>query len=155
MKRYIKRFFFCPPGENIIVMIGILFAAALFFIVIPGDNIREAIWLIPYDHVKPFADILNGRLAGFLVYAAACLAIAVRNYRSFSAQSRSSYLMKRVKSGFEIHRMCLTVPVIGLIAGLLLTYLVALGYQAEYTRIFGTFSIPAEYFDFDFWRALI
>ena len=155
MKRHIKRFFFFLPGESVVAMFGILFVTALIFIVILGDNIREAIWLIPHDRIKPFSDILNGRLAGFWVYAAACLAIVVRNYRSFAAQSRSNYVMKRTKSGFEIHRMCLTVPVIGLIAGLLLTYLVALGYQAEYTRIFSSFSIPAEYFDFNFWRALI
>ncbi|MBR3301194.1 MAG: hypothetical protein IKI73_00820 [Firmicutes bacterium] len=152
----LKKFFFNPPGIDIGVMIGLLFLIALIFILIVLSNtVKESIWTTPLDAARPYSELLEGKLFGFWVYAAACAALAAANYRSFSSQSRSLYVMKRAGSAFEMHRMCLTVPLIGLIAGLLLTYLIVAAYKAEYIRIFQQYNIPAGYSDFNFWRALI
>ena len=151
----LNRFFFNPPGISVVFMAGLLFAVAIVFIMLPSSGINEAIWCTPFDDIKPYGELLEDRLFGFWIYAAACLALAAACYRSFAGQSTSSYVMKRTKSGLEIHRMCLTVPLIGLLAGLLLTYLIALGGRTEYIRTFEPYHVPAEYFDFNFWRALI
>ena len=123
-----KKYFFSPPGERVSVMVAILVSVAILCVVISSVAMYSetagfvtwkdwAGWTVK---LPTFGEVIRGRFAAFWLYAAACAAMALKNYRSFRAQSRSDYVMKRIKSSAEKHFMCLSVPAIGLCAGLLL-----------------------------------
>ena len=149
-----KKFRYTPPGVSIQSNAGILVIAAFVFMIIISPIIagyaKEALWY--RDDVK-LMDYLRGAFVSFWAYAAVCIAIAVRNYHSFRSLSQSIYTMKRAGSPAEIHRMCLTVPVIGLLAGLALAIIIMLIYRGSYMDEFSVGKLP-EYNRLDIWRAL-
>lgn len=157
-----KKYFFSPPGEKVSVMAAILVSVALLCVIISSiamysETAGFVTWKDWIDWIVPlprFVDVIRGRFAAFWIFAAACAFMALKNYRSFSAQSRSDYVMKRIKNSAEKHFMCLSVPVIGLAAGFLLVLVMILLYRAQYIDAVGTLH-PADYYEFNIWRALI
>lgn len=61
----------------------------------------------------------------FALYALLQLAYAVTNYMYYHRESKSVYVMKRVRDKWEIHRACWTVP---LICALMMLLLLAILY---------------------------
>ena len=155
-----KKYLMSPPGESISGTIAILVISAFIFILIWGnvttapiseEDFRRLIYA--GGMISRLGDLVQGSFTGFWLYAVTCAAIAIRNYHSFSAGSRSLYVMRRIKSPAEKHIMCLSLPVIGLIAGLLLVVIMILIFRANYISAAGT-QYPAEYYEFSIWRAL-
>ena len=151
-----KKICISPPGISIGSMAGIIAASIVVFILLMSvgatdviEGIREG-WKDPV----PLDDILAGRFAGFWIHAALCIALAVRNYRSFRAYGQSLYVMKRTRSVSELHVMCLAIPLTGLIIGFACAVGLMYAYRGSYISAFSLGKL-AEYNSFSFWRALI
>ena len=154
-----KKYLISPPGESISGTIAILVISAFVFILIWGNVTTAPISeedfrrLIYVGGISRLGDLVQGSFIGFWLYAVTCAAIVIRNYHSFNAGSRSIYVMRRIKSPAEKHIMCLSLPVIGLIAGLLLAVIMMFSFKVEYIKAAGS-GYPAEYYEFSIWRAL-
>lgn len=67
--------------------------------------------------MAPFGDRLGVGFAGFAALALALVLFAIFSYgKYYSGGSRSIYLMRRLPDPFEMHRRCLTLPALGLLA---------------------------------------
>ena len=74
-----------------------------------GEAFREQI-VYPLRE-KLINNYLQGRFIGLPIVLVWCIYMIVRNYMSFWEKSKSIYVMKRVRSGAELHFRCLAVPV--------------------------------------------
>ena len=85
--------------------------------------------------MAPFRDIIGIFMLGFPVAAAYILGFMVFHYSYHTMGSKSIYLMKRLPDSRELHRRCLTLPLIAL-AVTVVTFLLLLGaYYAMYILI--------------------
>lgn len=82
--------------------------------------------------MEDFAAVLGGALAGFLVLALCMLAFLIYHYTYHRQGSRSIYLMRRLPSRWELHRRCLTLPVLAALLCLLAAFLLLVIYYAIY-----------------------
>ncbi len=89
--------------------------------------------LLDTSAVMPdFAQVLDGSLAGFLILALCMVALAAYHYAYHYQDGKSIYLMKRLPDGWELHRRCLTLPLLGAIASVCAALLLLLLYFAVY-----------------------
>jgi len=148
-----NKYRFSPPGVSIESNAAILAAAAFIFIIlisgIASGSAKEALWY--RDDIR-LMETLKSSFAGFWAYAAVCIAIVFRNYHSFRESSQSIYTMKRVSDPSDIHRMCLTVPIIGLLAGLALAIILMFIYRSSFIDEFP--GKDPEFYHLDIWRSL-
>lgn len=104
--------------------------------------------------MKPIGQLMRRVFAGFWIYAVFNLAAMVGHYTSFYTESRSIYVMKRLKDKWELHRRCLMLPMLQLCFGFLLVLILMLAYFLLYR-----FCTPAECLPnrigFDFWGSLL
>ena len=70
--------------------------------------------------------LLRHKLAVFWAYAGFCALRAFANYRSFFTETKSIYLMKRLKDSNELRRRCIALPAAACGAALVLLLLVLL-----------------------------
>ena len=68
----------------------------------------------------------------FWVYLLVCGFNAAANYASFSRQSKSIYVMKRLPSAKELHVRCLTIPAVACAVGFLISLILLAIFAAVY-----------------------
>lgn len=71
-------------------------------------------------YIAPFRSLIRHYIWGVVIYVCYLLTLAEACYRSFYQPNKSIYVMKRIRNAGEMHRRCLTVPLMGLVLGLLL-----------------------------------
>ena len=76
--------------------------------------------------------LIRHRLSGFWVYLLVCGFNAAANYASFSRQSKSIYVMKRLPSAKELHVRCLTIPAVACAVGFLVSLILLALFAAVY-----------------------
>lgn len=79
-----------------------------------------------------FAEVLDGSLAGFLILALGMAAVVAYHYAYHYQGSKSIYLMKRLPSRWELHRRCITLPVLAAASSLCAALLMLLFYFVIY-----------------------
>jgi len=104
--------------------------------------------------MQDLGSLMRLRFAGFWGYALCCLGTAAGHYRSFTRETKSIYVMKRLKSAREMHVRCLALPAAALLAGAALTALLMLAYTLLYRFATPEACLPASV-GFDFWGALL
>ena len=116
-------------------------------------NPLDPYWLAHRENT--FWGILEGRFWGFFLLCVGCIVVTLLHYSSFTKESRSLYVMKRLGSGRELRRRCLAVSVLFVLSGVVMMVLLILGYRALYNslipagfREYGTFSIFRLFFFF-------
>ena len=81
-----------------------------------GDNgirqIREGRVMLP------FSSLIHGRMRGFWAYLLFCMGTAAANLRSFYAESKSIYVMKRLAHR-EVGVRCFLLPILAAAVGFL------------------------------------
>lgn len=75
--------------------------------------------LIPGAVMPPFGQLVGWSFAGFLLLAAAMAVLAVWHWLYHYQDSRSIYLMRRLRNRRELWRRCLAMPALGAAASLL------------------------------------
>ena len=76
--------------------------------------------------------LIRHRLSGFWVYLLVCGFNAAANYASFSRQTKSIYVMKRLPSAKELHVRCLTIPAVACAVGFLVSLILLAIFAAVY-----------------------
>lgn len=73
----------------------------------------------------PFEDLIAGRMYGFVFVAIILVVWTVGHYAYHYGDqgSKSIYLMKRLPDKWELHKRCLTLPVIGAVIAVLVVVL--------------------------------
>jgi len=126
----------CPPGETytrvwsafitILILCFGIWWSALFSLMGEVENykINVAQGFYSPGYIEPKLTTIDEFLNLFQVAsgfsALILLCCAIPNYQYFRKDSKSWYLMKRVKSPVEIHKLCLSVPL--LTAGAVLVF---------------------------------
>ena len=62
-----------------------------------------------------FAELMDGTLLVFLAIALTMMGLAIYHYIYHRLDTKSYYVMRRLPSRWELHRRCLTLPMIGLL----------------------------------------
>jgi hypothetical protein len=166
MKRIEK---YAPPGAD--VRRELIYYAVFGFIFIICFSIGFVFTyfstldsLYMYDHgrrvliegaeMEDINSLLRLKFAGFWGFAASCAVMAIAHYISFTNETRSIYVMKRLPDAKKLHMYCLTLPVLALLAGIVLTALL----MHLYTQIYFHFT-PAEcmpeFSGLDIWGMLL
>lgn len=142
-----------PPGTDLRAMAISYGLCMLVFLVFWGASyfiacgravqelyeLRYGVKTLRDDAVMPTLNaLIQHRLAGFWVYALVCGYNVWANYASFSQQTKSIYVMKRLPSSRELHRRCLTMPAAALAAGILVCAVLLLLFVLVYRH-----SVPA------------
>ncbi|MBP3371679.1 MAG: hypothetical protein J6L88_04045 [Clostridia bacterium] len=81
---------------------------------------RSAKVLIEGAVMPDFVELLEDALTWFWAAAGVCLLQIPFNYRHHYRETKSIYLMKRLPKKFELHRRCLTLPILG--AGIMVLF---------------------------------
>lgn len=118
-----------PPGSKagewkgfvLVTLIGALLYTLVFY----TQNLTGAIVGL-YEYTNPphqklrsgavmpaFWTLMDGPLDPYPIFAVSMLGFVIANYSYFYQESKSIYTMRRVKSPWELHRRCWTLPVIG------------------------------------------
>jgi hypothetical protein len=79
-----------------------------------------------------FVIILDTALMGFVIVALASLILVIYHYVYHHQGSKSIYLMKRLPNRWELHRRCLTLPLMGALLCLLAALILLLAYYGIY-----------------------
>ena len=79
-----------------------------------------------------FLQVLGSSLSGFFILALSMSALVVNHYAYHHQGSKSIYLMQRLPSRWELHRRCLALPLLAVVACLVVTLLLLLIYFAVY-----------------------
>ncbi|KPU45624.1 hypothetical protein OXPF_08570 [Oxobacter pfennigii] len=79
-----------------------------------------------------FIEVLGSSLIGFLILELCMSAVIIYHYAYHYQGSKSIYLMKRLPSRFELHRRCVTLPVLAVTASLCAALMLLLIYFAIY-----------------------
>lgn len=79
-----------------------------------------------------FVQVLGGSLVGFLMLALGMTAVVVYHYAYHYQGSKSIYLMQRLPSRWELHRRCITLPLLAVVACLGAALLLLISYFAVY-----------------------
>lgn len=103
----------------VIITAAVLLWAAMIF----GTNLQGALREYKngiYIYFRDFYLVMGNTLAGLPIALAAMCGLAGIYYSSHWDGSRSIYLMRRLPQRWELHRRCLTVPLLGMVWFLLL-----------------------------------
>lgn len=95
---------------------------------------EEAI-LIPTAVMPDFPDVLDGTLLGFPLLALCMAGLIFYHYAYHIQGSKSLYLMRRLPDRWELHRRCLTLPLLGALFSLLFGGLLLLLYFWFYMAV--------------------
>lgn len=79
-----------------------------------------------------FCDLMDGLLLGFVVLALSMAGVAVYHYIYHYQGSRSIYVMRRLRSRWELPRRCLAMPVMGAVSSGLIAFVLVLLYFGVY-----------------------
>ena len=157
-----------PPGVRPGKQFGLLlFAAALFILswsfgfLFSYASAAERLYILDWNRVRqikegaviqPFLFFIRGRMRGFWAYVLFCAGLAAGNYRSFYAETKSIYVMKRLPRAGEVGVRCLTLPVLAVLAGFLFAVLLTAVYWLIYRYGTPEVCLPAGN-RFVFWEA--
>lgn len=129
-----------PPDTNgtsqgKMILGGLIAAAVLSTIAFCHRLYFEISWLIPNTKADDFVTLLHANtnsIIGLPVFsllylvAIGLVLLAVKNYTSFWQGSKSIYFMRRLPDKWELHRRCLRLPLLGLLACAVLMFLLIL-----------------------------
>ena len=102
---------------------------ALYYMNEAGDQVLRP------DAVMPdFYLLVEHAFLGFPLLAVGILAFTVARYRYHWRGSKPIYLMRRLPDSRELHRRCLTLPLLGLAVVLLTALLLFILYYNSYMR---------------------
>ncbi|MBP5463065.1 MAG: hypothetical protein J6Y20_13225 [Lachnospiraceae bacterium] len=127
-----------------------------------GGEGRDCMWpVLPKGSETVFhyrqADI-NEFMANVFILFPVCFVIAfvevILNYRSFYRPAKSIYVMKRLRSGSELHRRCLTIPLLTVLATLAACVLLGLFFLLYYQGNTKPERLP-DTISLNVWRTLI
>ena len=82
-----------------------------------------------------FYIILGSSLLGFAVLALVMLAFAVYHYAYHRQGSKSIYLMRRLPNGWELHRRCLTIPIVSAVFCMVAAFILLCVYYWIYVAV--------------------
>ena len=71
--------------------------------------------LIEGAMMPDFAELMDGTLLVFLAIALTMMGLVIYHYIYHRLDTKSYYVMRRLPSRWELHRRCLTLPMIGLL----------------------------------------
>jgi len=110
--------------------------------------------LIEGEKIQDINSLMRLRFAGYWEFAISCAIMAIVHYFSFINETKSIYVMKRLPDAKKLHVYCLTLPVLALLAGTILTALLMFAYAQIYFHVTPAECLP-EFTGFDIWRALL
>ena len=140
LKEFLTRF--SPPGSSyerfLYFLIGggfVSFLASLGYFLEYSECYYDIVdrntgYILPFQTMPPFEEMLFQY--GFKTFAVASVAFVVANYLYFFLESKSIYTMRRLRSSWELHLRCWTLPVLGALLMLLCGWLVAALYALHY-----------------------
>lgn len=111
---------------------------------VDGQPVTEPEWPKYYQveteivKVSNFDEMMGGVFWLLPVVIVFAIVEIIMNYCSFYRPTKSIYLMKRLRSGAELHRRCLTMPIIMI----LVSVLVCVGLGALYYWVYCNYTIP-------------
>lgn len=115
------------------------FAYSLSFLTRYGSaHSRLYTWIENKRTIRPgtvmedFYQLLGSALTGFVIVAMCALVIIIYHYVYHRQGSKSIYLMKRLPNRFELHRRCLTLPILAALISLLAAGVLLLSYYGIY-----------------------
>jgi len=138
-----------PPGweyrreliADALLLLIVLFIACVVFGTRYNDSLnniytysyvtRERV-LVPGQVMSPFAREVSGCMAFFWAFVFTQIASAVNMYMSFSAGSKSIYLMRRLPDRPELPKRCIPMPVLAVLAGFAVCLLQLLVFRTVY-----------------------
>lgn len=92
--------------------------------------------VLPADAAMPdFSVLLDTALVGFFILALCMLALIPYHYAYHYQGGRSIYLMRRLPNRWELHRRCLTLPLLAVALCLLAAFMLLLIYFGVYMAI--------------------
>lgn len=129
MKQELKNW--TPPGilpqnelKELAFIWGLAVLCACGFFWSYSSAYRDLFYL-RYDGVRvlregavmtPFGELLREPMLGFVAAAAAVGIRILQHYLYYSKGSHALYLMRRLPDRWLLHRQCLTIPLLGLLA---------------------------------------
>jgi len=105
--------------------------------------------LIPGAIIEDFGVLLENALVGFLILALCMLALIVYHYAYHYQGSKSIYLMKRLPNRWEMHRRCITLPLLAA----LICLIAAIAFLLIYFGIYMVFT-PKECLTLGQWQKI-
>lgn len=109
-------------------------------------------WFGPEKNLKmmpDFSEVISGTMAGFWIVICCAAALAVYNYYYHYNDSKSIYLMRRLPNAGELHRRCLTFPLLVILISLGIVFFLLCVYYKVYMTC-----TPAEYLPPDRWERI-
>jgi len=103
---------------------------------------RKTGYIQPFQKMPPFGEMLFQY--GFRLFAVACVAFVIANYLYFFQESKSIYTMRRLRSAWELHLRCWTLPVLGALLLLFCSVLLAGLYALHYFTVTPPELLPAQ-----------
>ena len=91
--------------------------------------------LIPGAIMPDFVEIFDRSYWGFLVMIVAAFALIGVHYAYHYQESKSAYTMRRLPNRWELHRRCLTLPLLAVVAYLILAFVLLLIFYAAYMNL--------------------
>lgn len=166
MKRKLKSCL--PPGTELkselivcLALWAIVVGISMSFLSEYREAYEELYWgsgssrtLMSGARMADLDTLLAGKFIGIYVLFAGCVVLTVLHYMSFYKDSRSIYVMKRLESPFELHKRCLVLPLICLLAGILLTLFTMWIYLMIYYNFTPKECLPSE-IHFIIWRSIV
>ena len=158
LQKFLTRF--SPPGSNLEPLFSLLLGGGFVsFLTSLGYFLkysscyydivdRDTGYVQPFKNMPPFEEMLFQY--GFHTFAVACIAFVISNYLYFFQESKSIYTMRRLRSPWELHLRCWTLPVLGALLLLLCSALLTCLYALHYFTVTPASLIPAQ--AVPFWR---
>lgn len=158
-----------PPGADPVqelcscmVLLLLEFVISLTFLGTFNHQLNELyvysqgkrIHLIPDAVMPSLNELMQRKLSGFLILLCGCMVLAAVHYISFYRESKSIYLMKRLKSASELHKRCLALPVLCIFCGIILMVILIAVYSFIYYSLTPAQCRP-EPIHFDLWRCIL
>ena len=91
--------------------------------------------LIPGAIMPDFVEIFDRSYWGFLVVILVAIATIGMHYIYHYQESKSIYTMRRLPSRWELHRRCLTLPLIAIAIYLIMAFAILFIFYMAYTNI--------------------
>ena len=79
-----------------------------------------------------FSLLLENALVGFLILAVVMLGFIAYHYMYYYKDSKSIYLMKRLPDKFEMHKRCISIPLMAVLVSILTAVVILLIYLGIY-----------------------
>lgn len=136
-----------PPGYDLKAEKGLFIAGMVLSILYSlfafgnrfSNHLAELYWIngstktLKAGAIMPdFVEILDGTLVGFFVLSACFLAQIAAHYVYHYQGSKSIYTMRRLPNRRELHRRCLTLPVLAAAIFLIMAFVFLLIFYADY-----------------------